>query len=156
MPYASSLCEHYVREGRRVNAIVRTEGGLDAANPGQRGQRAGDWALTPTRRHRSVRPENTRSLGERLLESPDRRPHVSRRHPARTTADQLVTRSTYRQLLMKGLAPDEAANLTAFLCGIPVADVRWSLRQINQLLFLRELARNGRFGSADGEAPRPH
>ncbi len=76
--------------------------------------------------------------------------------PARTTADHLATGSTYRQLLMKGLAPDEAANLTAFLCGIPVADVHWSLRQVNQLLFLRELARKGRFGSADGEAPRPH
>jgi hypothetical protein len=76
--------------------------------------------------------------------------------PGRTAADQLVTRSTYRQLLMKGLAPDEAANLTAFLCGIPVADVHWSLRQVNQLLFLRELARKGRFGSADGETTRPH
>ena len=76
--------------------------------------------------------------------------------PARNTADQLVTRSTYRLLQMKGLAPDEAANLTAFLCGIPVADVHWSLRQVNQLLFLRELARTGRFGPADGEAPRPH
>ncbi len=78
------------------------------------------------------------------------------KHPARTTAEHLATGSTYRQLLMKGLAPDEAANLTAFLCGIPVADVHWSLRQVNQLLFLRELARTGRFGSADGEAPRPH
>jgi hypothetical protein len=76
--------------------------------------------------------------------------------PGPTAAEQLVTRSTYRQLLMKGLAPDEAANLTAFLCGIPVADVHWSLRQINLLLFLRELARSGRFGIADGEAPRPH
>ncbi len=76
--------------------------------------------------------------------------------PARATADQLLTGATYRQLLMKGLAPDEAANLTAFLCGIPVADVHWSLRQVNRLLFLRELARTGRFGSADGEAPRPH
>jgi hypothetical protein len=67
-----------------------------------------------------------------------------------------MTGSIYRQLLMKGLAPDEAANLTAFLCGIPVADVHWSLRQVNQLLFLRELARKGRFGAADGEPPRPH
>ncbi len=75
--------------------------------------------------------------------------------PASTAADQLVTRSTYRQLLMKGLGPDEAANLTAFLCGIPVADVHWSLRQVNQLLFLRELARKGRFGPSDG-AIRPH
>ncbi len=74
----------------------------------------------------------------------------------RTPADPLITRSTYRLLLHKGLAPDEAANLTAYLCGIPVADVHWSIHQVNQLLFLRELARSGRFGPADGEAPRPH
>jgi hypothetical protein len=74
----------------------------------------------------------------------------------RTPADLLLTRSTYRLLQMKGLAPDEAANLTAFLCGIPVADVHWSLRQVNHLLFLRELARTGRFGPTDGETPRPH
>ncbi len=72
-----------------------------------------------------------------------------------SSADQTVTRSTYRLLLMKGLAPDEAANLTAFLCGIPVADVHWSLREVNLLLFLREMARSGRFGPADGEA-QPH
>ena len=75
---------------------------------------------------------------------------------ARTEAGHMVTRTTYRLLQMKGFAPDEAANLTAFLCGIPVADVHWSLRQVNQLLFLRDLARKGRFGAADGEAPRPH
>lgn len=82
-----------------------------------------------------------------------------RSHPPTTTptpTDQLVTRSTYRRLLMRGLVPDEAANLTAFLCGIPIADVHWSLRQVNHLLFLREMARTGRFGPADGEAPRPH
>ena len=72
------------------------------------------------------------------------------------TQEALRTRATYRTLLMKGMAPDEAANLTAFMCGIPVADVHWSLRQINELLFLRELARKGRFGPSDGEAPRPH
>jgi hypothetical protein len=76
--------------------------------------------------------------------------------PSRSAGDVLVTRSTYRLLQMKGLAPDEAANLMAFLCGIPVGDARWSLRQVNELLFLRELARTGRFGAADGEAPRPH
>ena len=67
-----------------------------------------------------------------------------------------MTRSTYRLLQMKGLAPDEAANLTAFLCGIPIAEVHWSLRQVNQLLFLREMARTGRFGPRDGEPARPH
>ena len=78
--------------------------------------------------------------------------------PTRPTdpADGLVTRTTYRLLLSKGLAPAEAANLTAFLCGIPVADVHWSLRQVNQLLFLRAMARTGRFGSRDGDLPRPH
>ncbi len=75
---------------------------------------------------------------------------------APSASDELITRSTYRSLLIKGLTPEEAANLTAFLCGIPVADVHWSLRQVNQLLFLRELARSGRFGPADGETPRPH
>jgi hypothetical protein len=79
--------------------------------------------------------------------------------PTPTTPDpsvQLATRATYRQLILKGMAPDEAANLTAFMCGIPVADVHWSLQQVNRLLFLRELARTGRFGAADGTPDRPH
>jgi hypothetical protein len=42
------------------------------------------------------------------------------------------------------------------MCGIPVGEVHWSLQQVNRLLFLRELARDGRFGALDGEAPRPH
>lgn len=74
--------------------------------------------------------------------------------PDETT--QLVTRSTYRMLVSRGLAPDEAANLTAFMCGIPIDEVRWSIRQVNQLLFLRELAKTGRFGPTDGGRPRPH
>lgn len=57
---------------------------------------------------------------------------------------------------MRGLAPAEAADLTAFLCGIQLGEVHWSLRQVNQLLFLRELARVGRFGHDDGGSPRAH
>ena len=76
--------------------------------------------------------------------------------PNPSAGDQLITRTTYRMLLAKGLAPEEAASLTAFLCGIPIAEVRWSLRQINQLLFLREMARTGRFGPGDGGPSRPH
>jgi hypothetical protein len=74
--------------------------------------------------------------------------------PARAV-DPLVTRSTYRLLQMRGLAPGEAANLTAFLCGIPVAEADWSLRQVNQLLFLRQLSLTGRFGANDGAPPQP-
>ena len=56
-------------------------------------------------------------------------------------------------LIFRGLAPTEAANLTAYLCGISVGDATWSIPEINRLLFLRELNRTGRFGSEDGEAP---
>ena len=71
-------------------------------------------------------------------------------------AAAIETRSIYRTFLLKGMAPDEAANLTAFVSGIPVTDLHWSLRQVNQLLFLREMASNGRFGRLDGKARRTH
>jgi hypothetical protein len=71
-------------------------------------------------------------------------------------ATALVTRSTYRMLVSRGLAPDEAATLTAFMCGIPIDQVRWSIRQVNQLLFLRAMVQTGRFGPADGGPARPH
>jgi hypothetical protein len=68
----------------------------------------------------------------------------------------LATRRTFLSLTALGLTPDEAANLTAFLCGIPVDGAHWSIRQVNALLFLRELRRTGRFGRADGRSPGPH
>jgi len=77
----------------------------------------------------------------------------------KTTRDRLTplaTRRTYRTLTSLGLTPDEAANLTAFMCGLPVDVVRWSLRQINEILFLRELRRTGRFGRSDGRPVRPN
>jgi hypothetical protein len=53
--------------------------------------------------------------------------------------------------MMKGLTPAEAANLTAFMCGLPATRFDWSLRQINQMLFLREMQQTGRFGRSDGK-----
>jgi hypothetical protein len=76
--------------------------------------------------------------------------------PAPVQTAQLETRSTYRLLVSRGLAPDEAATLTAFMCGIPIADGRWSIRQVNQLLFLKAMVQAGRFGPSDGGAARPH
>lgn len=58
---------------------------------------------------------------------------------------ELPTRATYRNLIIRGLAPDEAANLTAWLAGIEVGEAHWTLRQVNQLLFLREMNRTGHF-----------
>ena len=58
---------------------------------------------------------------------------------------ELRTRSTYRHLIIRGLSPDEAANVTAYLAGISVGESSWTLRQINQLLFLRQMNRTGHF-----------
>jgi hypothetical protein len=74
---------------------------------------------------------------------------------APTNSDR-ATRATYRLLLLKGLAPDEAASLTAYLCGLPVGEARWTLGEINRLLFLRELSRSGRWGLEDGGSRRLH
>ncbi len=84
------------------------------------------------------------------------------RKPTRTGRSRLpanhdpATRATYRLLLLRGLGPDEAANLTAYLCGLPVREAHWSLGEINRLLFLRELARSGRWGLDDGRSGRPN
>jgi hypothetical protein len=68
------------------------------------------------------------------------------------TSPARPTRATYRMLVMRGLAPDEAANLTAFMSGLHVGDQNWKLHEVNQLLFLRDLQRSGRFDDADGNA----
>lgn len=76
--------------------------------------------------------------------------------PARVEAPPLLPRATFRLLQLKGLTPGEAASLTAFMCGLPTADLRWSLRQINQMLFLQRLHQLGRFGIGDGDRIEPH
>jgi hypothetical protein len=65
-------------------------------------------------------------------------------------------RSVWRLLQMKGMTPDEAANLTAFLYGLPTADLNWTLPQLNKLLFLRQMRQTGRFGDTDGGSDLPH
>ena len=76
--------------------------------------------------------------------------------PARAEAPPLLPRATFRLLQLKGLTPGEAASLTAFMCGLPTADLRWSIRQINQMLFLQRLYQLGRFDTGDGERTPPH
>jgi hypothetical protein len=51
---------------------------------------------------------------------------------------------------MKGLTQAEASSLTAFICGLPTTDLRWSLKQVNELLFLRRMRELGQFGNEDG------
>jgi len=83
------------------------------------------------------------------------RPTATRPSQVPATSDP-ATRATYRLLLLRGLAPDEAANLTAYLCGLPVSGAHWTLGEINRLLFLRELIRTGRWGLDDGVGRRLH
>ena len=68
------------------------------------------------------------------------------------TAPSVATLATHRDLIRKGMTAAEAANLTAYLCGIPLHDVQWSLSQVNRLLFMRELHRSGRIGEDAGTA----
>ena len=57
--------------------------------------------------------------------------------------------AAYRQLVMKGLAPQEAANVVATIAGIPIVAQPWTLREVNHLVFLRTLRVGGRWG--DGQ-----
>jgi hypothetical protein len=43
-------------------------------------------------------------------------------------------KSTYRALLARGLDPGEAANLTAFLHGLPSAGFHWTLPEIEAIV----------------------
>jgi hypothetical protein len=76
--------------------------------------------------------------------------------PAPSGTPAPTPRATFWHLQRQGLTPGEAASLTAFMCGLPTADLRWSLAQINHLLFLQRLYQLGRFGIGEGERPRPH
>jgi hypothetical protein len=43
-------------------------------------------------------------------------------------------RATYRALLLRGLEPGEAANLTAFLSGLPSAGIRWTVAEVEAIV----------------------
>ncbi len=58
------------------------------------------------------------------------------------------TRVIYRSLLLRGFAPAEAANLTAFLVGLPSPGVRWTLPQVEAIVALRD-RRNASVGPDD-------
>jgi len=61
------------------------------------------------------------------------------------TADRPRTiSSTYRRLLSLGFDEREAGNLTAYVNGIAIGSVPWTVRELTHLLFLREMNRVGR------------
>lgn len=43
-------------------------------------------------------------------------------------------RGTYRALVLGGLEPGEAANVTAFLHGLPSAGIRWTVAEVEAIV----------------------
>ena len=60
-------------------------------------------------------------------------------------------KATYRALLARGLEAGEAANLTAFLHGLPSAGFRWSLPEVEAIIAKEE----ARLLSEKGIVPTP-
>ena len=64
-------------------------------------------------------------------------------------------RATYRAFLARGLDAGEAANLTAFLHGLPSAGVQWTLPEIEAIV-RRRLQRAAELRAAGHPAARRH
>lgn len=75
-----------------------------------------------------------------------RPPRGGRSRPVPLRPGAPLPQASHRLLVLRGMTPDEAANLIAFCCGIRVGEQRWTLAEVNRLLFLRELTRVGRIG----------
>lgn len=67
------------------------------------------------------------------------------------TTSTPTPRAVWWHLQLKGMTPDEAASLMAFVHGLPTSDLHWTLLQLNQLLFLQRMRQLGRFGGDDGD-----
>ncbi len=59
------------------------------------------------------------------------------------------TQAAYRLLITSGLSGPDAAGLIGYVVGLPQSESRWSLAQVNRLLFLRSLYANGEWGEAE-------
>lgn len=60
-------------------------------------------------------------------------PHGRNGDPGTTLAD-FPARAIYRALLVRGLEPSEAANLTAFLAGLPSVNLHWTIPEVEAIL----------------------
>ena len=49
-------------------------------------------------------------------------------------------------LITSGFSGQDAAGLISYVVGLPRTDGRWSLSQVNRLLFLRDLYSNTKWG----------
>jgi hypothetical protein len=63
----------------------------------------------------------------------------------------LQTQAAYRRLITSGFSGADAAGLIGYVVGLPACNSRWSLNQVNRLLFLRNLYGNTEWGEAERE-----
>jgi hypothetical protein len=59
------------------------------------------------------------------------------------------TQAAYRLLITSGFSGQDAAGLIGYVVGLPACDSRWSLTQVNRLLFLRAIYSDGEWGEAE-------
>ena len=59
------------------------------------------------------------------------------------------TQAAYRLLVSSGFSGQDAAGLIGYVVGLPQSDYRWSLAQVNHLLFLRAIYSNSDLGEAE-------
>lgn len=63
----------------------------------------------------------------------------------------LQTQAAYRRLITSGFSGLDAAGLIGYVVGLQPCETRWSLAQVNRLLFLRNLYTNTSWGEAETE-----
>ena len=61
----------------------------------------------------------------------------------------IQTQAAYRSLVTSGISGPDAAGLIGYVVGLPPCSSRWSLTQVNRLLFLRALYMNSDWGEAE-------
>lgn len=66
--------------------------------------------------------------------------------PPDITPRAIRTQAAYRLLVTSGFSGADAAGLISFVVGLPQGNSRWSLSQVNRLLFLRDLYANTDWG----------
>ena len=84
-------------------------------------------------------------------------PSTLRRRPFRPSSQippdvqprHVQTQAAYRLLITSGLSGQDAAGLIGYVVGLPQSDSRWSLSQVNRLLFLRSLYSTGDWAEAE-------
>ena len=62
---------------------------------------------------------------------------------------EVQTQAAYRLLVASGFSGQDAAGLISYAVGLPQNDSRWSMAQVNKLLFLRAIYTSSDWGETE-------